>query len=286
MRSYKRIIVLAMGGSRLAPDVLNIYKPELDIRIHSDFGLPILSDETLAESLIIANSYSGNTAESINGLEEALSRGLNTAVIAGGGELVKIAAEHNLPFARLEQKDMAARLGVGHNFVALARMINIEIPELQSCGNIDVSILKQQGRELAEFISDRIPLIYTTDRLNELGYIWKVILNETAKIPAFSNRFPELNHNEINSFDGKGRFCVLTIDDQRSIKLSRRISAAIEVIKEKSVHVKQVDLDGDSLLQKIVTSMILAHQTALFLAEKSGRDPIATPIVDQLKKLA
>jgi hypothetical protein len=34
-----------------------------------------------------------------------------------------------------------------------------------------------------------------------LIYIWKIKLNETGKIPAFFNVLPELNHNEMTSFD-------------------------------------------------------------------------------------
>ena len=75
LRSFNKIIVLGMGGSRLGADILNMLQPELDIYVHSDYDLPQLSKEVLTNSLIIANSYSGNTAEVISGAQIAINRG-------------------------------------------------------------------------------------------------------------------------------------------------------------------------------------------------------------------
>ena len=58
------------------------------------------------------------------------------------------------------------------------------------------SIYPQSNLKLAKKIFKKIPIIYTSRRFREVGWIWKNSLNETAKILAICNYFPELNHNE------------------------------------------------------------------------------------------
>ncbi|MEK7138254.1 MAG: SIS domain-containing protein, partial [Patescibacteria group bacterium] len=197
IRPFKKIVVLGMGGSRLGADVLNMLKPELDIHIHSDYDLPILDDETLASALIVANSYSGNTAEPISGAKIGIQKGLNMVIISTGGELINIANRHQIPHILLPHGLLAPRMMLGHDLMALAEIIGFNTSNLASCQNIDASALKAEGNQVARQIGSAIPLIYTSESLNELGYIWKVVLNETAKMPAFHNRFPEADHNEI-----------------------------------------------------------------------------------------
>src|SRR3989338_7070898 len=72
---YERFIFVGMGGSALAPDLLRVSNPELDILIHRDYGLPDLPDKVLRGSLIVLNSYSGNTEEVLDAFKFALSKG-------------------------------------------------------------------------------------------------------------------------------------------------------------------------------------------------------------------
>src|SRR3989338_5570556 len=54
-----KFIVCGLGGSALAAGLLKVYKPELDLLIHRDYGLPRLPKYFLDDSLLILSSYSG-----------------------------------------------------------------------------------------------------------------------------------------------------------------------------------------------------------------------------------
>ena len=56
--------------------------------------LPIWANK---DTLVIAVSYSGSTAETIATAKEARARGCKLFIIARGGELSKIAHRHHLP---------------------------------------------------------------------------------------------------------------------------------------------------------------------------------------------
>ena len=128
LKPYRRIIIVGMGGSRLAPDILNMVWPNLDIHIHSDYGLPRLSDDALADALIIANSNSGNTAEVLDAAQTAMAKGYNLAVVTTGGTLAALAQEHGLPHIVMPGVDMATRLNIGRNLVALITLLGLELP--------------------------------------------------------------------------------------------------------------------------------------------------------------
>ena len=90
-KKYTSFIVLGMGGSHLAADIVHSYNPNIQLLIHSDYGLPGCDVKTLKNSLVIASSYSGNTEEVIEGLETARKKKLAIAVIAVGGKLLELA---------------------------------------------------------------------------------------------------------------------------------------------------------------------------------------------------
>jgi len=286
IRPFKKIIVLGMGGSRLAGDILNMIKPELDIHIHSDYDLPLLSAETLQDSLIVANSYSGNTAEPISGAKMAFEKGLNLVIISSGGELLNIANQNQTAHIVLPHSDLPPRMMLGHSLMAISKLIGFDIADLVSCQRIDTGELKSAGTQVARQIGSTIPLVYTSERLNELGYIWKVILNETAKIPAFHNRFPEVDHNEITSFQGDwaAGFHSIFLRDDLDSRLNERMDLTAQLFQSHGMLVASIPLTGASLAEKIISSAIVAHWTALESATTNNVEPLAVLEIEDFKK--
>jgi len=285
IRSFKKVVVLGMGGSRLAADIIHMLIPELDLYIHSDYDLPLLSEEVLSNALIIANSYSGNTDEVVSGAKLAIEKKLNLAVISTGGELGKIASENQVPHIALPNTESSPRIMIGHDLIALIALTGLDLNTLETTRRIDAEVLRSQGIQIARQIGSGIPLIYTSERLNELGYIWKVILNETAKIPAFSNRFPEADHNEIAGFraPSSGFHCVF-LRDELDERLGRRMDLTAELFRSHEMLVAMVPLTGGSLIEQIISSLIVAHWTALELAGMANIEPSVVSEIEHFKK--
>src|ERR1700722_306403 len=90
LKKAKKFVVCGMGGSHLAADILKDWHPELDIIVWSNYGLPPLGEKELKERLIILNSYSGGTEETIDAFNTAKAKRLNFAVIASHGKLIAL----------------------------------------------------------------------------------------------------------------------------------------------------------------------------------------------------
>jgi len=149
------------------------------------------------------------------------------------------------------------------------------------------------GRELAEKIKDKIPIIYSSEVNQAIAYNWKIKFNETSKIPSFYNVFPELNHNEMTGFDikessrhlSKNFIFLLIEDDDDHPKIKKRMEVLKNLFEAKGLNVEVLKLTGKNKFHKIFSSLILADWTSYHLAIKYGIDPERVPMVEEFKKL-
>ncbi|MDP1743319.1 MAG: SIS domain-containing protein [Candidatus Amesbacteria bacterium] len=260
------MIVVGMGGSHLAADLLKLLKPELDITVYRDYGLP----KSKPNELIVLSSYSGNTEEVLDAYDKA--SGLNRAVITIGGKLLEKAKQDNVPFVLLPA-GLQPRDAIHFCLVALYELLGekLELPEVKPALPIE--------------IIDRIPLIYTSNKFEALGYIWKIKFNETGKIPAFNDVLPEADHNEINGFAKFNNFYGLFIFDKSDDpRIINRMKVTAKLYNEIGIPTKFIELTGSDTLHKIFNFLALANATALATAKYYGLDPVADPKNEKLKK--
>ena len=260
------LVVVGMGGSHLAADLLKILKPELDIIVHRDYGLP----PNINDRLIILSSYSGNTEEVLDAYDQA--KNLNRAVITVGGKLLEKAKQDNVPFVLLPV-GLQPRDAIHHCLKALYELLGekLELPEVEPADPIE--------------IKDRIPLIYTSNKFEALGYIWKIKFNETGKIPAFNDTLPEADHNEINGFAKfKNFYGLFIVDESDHPKIIKRMEITAKLYNEIGIPTKFIQLTGVDMLHKIFNFLALANATALATATLYGLDPVAVPIIENIKK--
>src|SRR5438094_679105 len=122
------IIVAGMGGSASGADLVAASSlPELDVPIlvHRGYGLPAAAGK---HALVVAVSYSGETAEVLSAVDAALARGAPVVTLSAGGRLGELATSHRLPHVRLPG-GLMPRMALGYLFFALARvLIDADVP--------------------------------------------------------------------------------------------------------------------------------------------------------------
>lgn len=294
LKRRHKAVVLGMGGSHLGADLLKIYDPALELGIHSDYGLPasVLSDDG-GEHLIVASSYSGNTAEIIDGLNQAMMEGFHAAVVSSGGKLIDLAREKSLPYIQLPS-GLQPRMSTGFQIKALAKLLNHQIASEEArklADQLSPAEFEKLGEELAEKVKDKIPVIYASQANFSLAYHWKVKFNETGKVPAFYNVFPELNHNEINGFvtgrsDNMETFSFIFLADaQDDSRIQKRMQVLSALFKDHGFLVEVTQLVGEGRFHRLFSSLFLADWTAYYTAKQHGLDPEGIPVVEKFKKL-
>jgi glucose/mannose-6-phosphate isomerase len=296
LEGVKNFIAVGMGGSHLAADILNSYDQSFNILVHKNYGLPNLTEETLKESFIIFNSYSGDTEEVIDSFNLALEKKLKMASITYNGKLLELSKKYNIPFVKLPEPKVQPRLALGFHAKALLKILNRE-KELKEINGL-VNLLKPeefegQGRELAQKIKNKIPIIYASEKNQAIAYIWKIKFNETSKIPSFYNVFPELNHNEMTGFDFKETtknlsqnfIFLIFFDEEDHHKIQKRMTILKNLYEERNLKVEILKLEGQNRFHKIFSSLVLADWTSYYLAKEYGFEPEEVPMVEEFKKL-
>lgn len=295
-KRHECFVVVGMGGSHLGADILKMVRPDLHLYIHKDYGLPELPEQELKEKTIILSSYSGNTEEVLDALDDALKKSLSVLVITTGGTLLERAKKHSLPYIQMPQTNIQPRMALGFNFRALLEAIGDEknLNETRELANtLNPDAIEERGKELAKKLEGSIPVLYASARNEAIALNWKIKFNETAKIPAFYNVLPELNHNEMVGFDAiestrmlsKHFYFVILKDVNDHPRILKRMSMLEKLLRDREFPAHVVESANDTAFKKMFSSLLLADWTTYYTAKHYGLEPEQVPMVEEFKKL-
>jgi glucose/mannose-6-phosphate isomerase len=286
---FQKLVFCGMGGSALCGEVLKLYfekiKLKLEILIHRDYGLPVLAQK---DDFYFIISYSGNTEETISTFKETLKRNFKKIAICSGGLLEKIAKRNKVPLV-LVPKGVPPRFALGYFFSVVFKILkNSKVLKERNKFYLKLKPegLEKKGKNLAQKIKGKIPLIYCS-RINfPLAKIWKINFNENSKIPAFANFFPELNHNEMQGFEKlSNKFFIIFLKDKEDLSPNkRRMELTFKLLKKRGVKGEFLELKERNVLQKIFNSILLSEWTSFYLAQLYRKDPGPVKLVEEFKK--
>lgn len=298
------VLVAGMGGSGISGDVATLLAGEAGTfcTVHKGYGLPAWAQTQ--RPLLVAVSYSGNTEETLSVVEEAAAAGLEGVAVSTGGRLAEVAAAHQWPHLQVPA-GLQPRAALGYLAGTVARVLEAagaapaQGPALTEAAAVAAELLGPDltgpaaglSADLAEGLGDRIALIYGGQGLGAVAaQRWKTQLNENAKWPAFWNVIPELNHNEIV---GWGAIPQLTRRDVGIISLrdrgeparvGRRFELTAEIIAADVGIVGEVSSQGQSILARLISLLVVADALSLELAARKGIDPLPVEPIDKLKR--
>lgn len=291
-RKAKKFLLCGMGGSHLQGDILQMLNPALDFLVYSDYDLPKNIEK---DRLIIVSSYSGNTEETVSAFKEAEAQGFSLVVSSVGGKLIEFAKEQNIPYVQIPDTGIQPRSALGYTLRALLKLAGEEdlLMEIKALvQSLSPAALEQEGKELAQRLFLKIPVIYSSRKNQSIAYNWKIKFNESAKIPSFQNVFPELNHNEMTGFDvidsTKGlseKLVILLLKDTNDHpRIQKRMEVLEQLYKERGIQIEIKELEGENLPQRIFSSLILADWTAWHTAKLYKTEPEQVPMIEEFKE--
>lgn len=295
------LVVAGMGGSaiggRLARAALGDHasRPLLSARA---YGLP---PWTTPETTVLCSSYSGNTEETLACYEAAGALGARRIVATSGGELADLARKDGVPVIPVAG-GLQPRAAVAYMTVAA-----LEVAALCGCGprltsEIDVAaehlealVIEwgpdspddSEAKALARTLLGTVPLVLGAGLTTPLAYRWKTQLNENAKIPAFAGELPELDHNEIQGWDGAaelGRFAAVLLDDaDLHPRVKERLEVTEQVVASQAAATAIVSSRGTTSVERVFSLVVLGDLVSLYLAVLRGVDPTPVPAIDRFK---
>ena len=294
-----QIILTGMGGSALAGDLVNISFPGLlrqPLIISRNYHIPYQLDSA---TLVIANSFSGNTEETIAAYHQARATGAQVVVIASGGKLLELALQDKTPVIKSikESDNFQPRMSSGYIFAILVSLLvksghlpsSVETELLALPVKLTTIDTRSSGQRLGEELSGTIPLIYSADDYWPVARIAKIKLNENSKVPAFWNYLPEMNHNELVGFSHTSdHYQIVMLRDRDSDpRINRRMQVVADILKSQPTPIPTIfhDMLGQDRLTKIFSTLMVMDWASYYLALKLGVDPTPVQMVEDFKQL-
>lgn len=297
------VAICGMGGSAVAGDVFAaLAAPRLRFPVTVVRG-PELPEFCGPHTLVMASSFSGETAETLEAFEEAVVRGCRTVAITSGGRLAERARELDLgrvlvpggymPRAAVGYLTFGVlgaleAMGVSQAFAGdvdeaarqMERLLDEIGPDVPSTGN--------PAKELAVALGGRVPVIWGAEGIGRVAATrWKTQFNENAKVPAFASSLPELDHNEVVGWSrGRGEgFAVLALrhpGEHRDV--SSRFPLSEDIARGSGALVREIHGRGRSPLAQLLTLVLFGDLVTTYLALVRGVDPSPIEAITSLKR--
>src|SRR5215475_2521082 len=151
------VVVAGMGGSAAGGDLVAACAADtldVPILVHRGYGLPAAAGR---ESLVVALSYSGDTAEVLSAVDVALERGIPVVAVTAGGVLGALARARGLPCVTLPS-GLMPRMALGYLAFPLLTVLAACGAPVTTATDIDeaLNVLAEQSEDLVpECSSDK-----------------------------------------------------------------------------------------------------------------------------------
>ena len=294
-QEINKVYVAGMGGSGIGANFVAEFivgECKLPYNIGKGYDSPAFVDKN---TLYIASSYSGNTEETLSALAQVADSGAKIVCISGGGKLIALAKERGYDYIQMPGDWPSPRACLGYSLVQqlyVLYKINIigrtTIDQIKSSIDLikyDQDEIKNKAEKIAALIKGKIPVIYTSDRMEAVAVRFRQQINENSKFLAWHHVIPEMNHNELvgwkDVYDNIAVIYFRNKDDFR--RNAVRMDINKEVISKYCDSIIEIYSKGQSLVEKSMYFVHLGDWVSWYLAELRGVDALEVNVIDHLK---
>ena len=294
-KPVKHIIFAGMGGSGTMGDFFAaiLSKTNLHVNVVKGYLLPKNVD---SETLVVATSVSGNTAETLSILKAAKQIGCKIITFSSGGKMEEFCNQNNIEFIKIE-KYHSPRASFVNFLYSILRILEsifpikkeeiensikeLEITRKNICS--DNLELNNQSLDLAMSLKE-IPLIYYPWGFEAAAIRFKSSLQENAKMHAIVEDVVEASHNGIISWEVKSNIQPILLQGKDDYeKTKERWIIFEEYFNENSIKFKKItSIEGD-IISKLVNLIYILDYASIYLAVINKIDPTPVYSIDYIK---
>lgn len=298
----QNVVLAGMGGSALAGEFCRSWLGDripVPMTIVRDYSLPAFVGP---ETLVIVSSYSGNTEETLEALEQARERQARVVIMTSGGKLLELAKSQKVAVTQIPagyQPRMALAFEV-KAFATILEQVGLLkglTGELEAAADWLVSSVSKwvadsateqnAAKQIALDLVGKAVVVYGGPVLSFAALKWKIGFNENAKNLAFSYPWPEFNHNEFLGWlhPPVKQFKVVELQSELDHpEIGRRFEISNRLLSGKMPNPIIIKAEGETKLQQMLWSVALGDFTSAYLAFLNGIDPTPVEMIEKLKR--
>jgi glucose/mannose-6-phosphate isomerase len=294
-KAINKVYLAGLGGSGIGGDyVAEFVADECKVPyiVGKGYGIPAFIDEN---TLFIASSYSGNTEETLAAFDLAKNTGAKIVIVSSGGKLTQYAQDLDLDYITVPGDWPSPRACLGFSFVQQLFILNklgmigtSQIDQIKASINLlkfDQDDIKTEAEKVAKQLFGKLPIIYTTDRMEAVAVRFRQQINENSKALCWHHVIPEMNHNELVGWRDKNESLAVVYfrnkDDHK--RNATRIDINKEIISKYASPIIEIWSKGTSLVEQAMYLTHVGDYISCYLADMRGMDSIEVDVIDYLK---
>ena len=293
-KEIRNVLICGLGGSGIGGTIVaDIVSPKVNIPIAAtkDYSIPDFVNE---HTLVIANSYSGNTEETLFALEKCQAKGAEIAVITSGGKLKTIAEENNYTKIIIPG-NQPPRAMFGYAFTELFFMLNhynliddsfkSDFEKAIALLDTEKSDIQKQAMDLAKKIYKQTPVIYVANGFEGVAVRFRQQINENSKMLCWHHVVPEMNHNELLGWrTNVDDLAVVYFRNKCDYERNQiRMDINKKVISKYTDNISEIWSKGDSVIENSLYHINLGDWVSWYLSEMNNVDAIEIDVINFLK---
>jgi glucose/mannose-6-phosphate isomerase len=298
-KQIENVLYVGMGSSGLCGEIFSDWvKPiwKIPLNVVKDFNLPAFAS---TKTFVLIGSPTGETAETISSLKEAIQKKCKIAVSAGGGTVEEICRTSKVPFTKIELQ-IVSRATFPYVFYPSANYLvksglltNVEteisrsiemIEKLQPQLAVSTDLDDNPAKQLAVWLKDGFPMIYSWGQNRSIAMRFRQDINENAKTHALSDDLPELGHNTMTSWEKSPNFKAKPVfirSPNEPESIIHRFNKLRELIESTGTEIFEVKPIDSNPLPNAVGTLYKLDLASMYLAVLNKVDP--TPMRSQEK---
>jgi len=292
VNQFDNIIMGGLGGSGIGAVLAKNWffdKCPVPIETVADYHLPKFAS---SKTLVILNSYSGNTEETLQLFEEANQLECSIIVLTGGGKLKELAIQNNIKIYDLKsgyQPRMTVGQGLGFISMIFGELLGNDYkPIIQGIRDYfeeNRDRQKQSGVQIFNFFKNTIrkKFVIVADReYAPVAVRFSQQLQENSKLEGFVNVLPEANHNAIESYTDRLDTNFIMLYSNQNPRVAARFDFLISHLELDNNIILPMQIPEYSL-QAIFDVIYRLDWVSILLAKELGSDLMNVPIIMNLK---
>jgi glucose/mannose-6-phosphate isomerase len=293
-KGIKNIVISGLGGSGIGATIVSnwiIDLSKIPVIVNKGYFLPNFVKKN---TLVICSSYSGNTEETINVLQNAHKAGAQIVCISSGGKMIDFCKEHTLDYIQVPG-GMPPRTCLGYSIVQLMKVLTFnkliptklygQMAKLPDFLTKEAPQLQKYTAQLAEKLYDKMPIIYSDEKFEGVNVRYRQQINENGKMLCWHHVIPEMNHNEMVGWrDINHNLAVIFINNKLDFSRNvQRKDINIEAIKKYTPNIIQINSKGRNMIEQSFYHIFLTDLLSIYLAEKRGVESMEIDVINHLK---
>ncbi|MFO0433843.1 MAG: SIS domain-containing protein, partial [Sphingobacteriaceae bacterium] len=204
-KNIHNIIITGLGGSGIGGTIISELINDsctVPILVNKDYFLPSFAN---SNTLLIVSSYSGNTEETLQVMNEAIAKKVQIVCVTSGGKVLELAKQHQFEFIEIPGGN-PPRSCIGYSLVQLIKILIAKgfapaslMTDLENSIQLlqeEKASIKVNAMTIAKKLSGQIAVIYSLGSCEGVSVRFRQQINENSKALCWHHVFPEMNHNE------------------------------------------------------------------------------------------